>query len=682
MLLAISSNRAFGQAGALLAFAAAIVGILCGWWGMRTRNSALLRQLPRYAYMAFGGAVLSVAMMQRALAMRDWEVAYVQQVGSDLTPTLYNIAAMWSSLEGSILLWLVVLAGFVALVGRHYRHRADDPLVAWALIVLFVILGFFAVLAFGPASPFGPGRPGINFGPGPNQLLQNHVLVLFHPPIIYLGFTGLAVPFAFALAALITGRVGEGWLLETRRWALFGWAFLTTGIILGGWWSYEVLGWGGVWGWDPVENASLLPWLTATAYIHSVLVQERRGMLRVWNLSLLIATFALTILGTYLTRSGLLNSVHAFGAGAVGNYLLVFFAAVVLVSLALIGWRGDRLRSPGTIDSPLSREAAFLANNLLFALFAFVVLLGTIFPLLVEALQSRQIKIGAPYFQRMTMPIGLTLLFLMAVAPVLPWRKASEELLRQRLFWPAVVGLIGIALGVAGGISRWPALTAFGLGGWAAGSALRQLALAARRNGWRGFVGRANGGMVVHLGVIAIAVALAASSSYSRTATLTLTVGEPVTWDDHTFELTAIRATRSPESCDLTVPLSCRTTAVVADVLVDGRQEYSPAITRYTQMGTEVPTPSVRTGVTRDVYLTLDGRPEVAGDSATIQASVKPMIVWLWVGGALMLVGTLLSMFPGKRRRPTAPVSEPAGARPSAAAGAPAGATAEVTTHA
>ena len=241
--------------------------------------------------------------------------------------------------------------------------------------------------------------------------------MLFHPPILYLGYVGFTVPFAFAIAALITGRVGEGWLMETRRWALFSWAFLTIGILLGGWWSYEVLGWSGVWAWDPVENASFLPWLTGTAYIHSVLVQERRGMLRVWNLSLLVATFSLTILGTFLTRSGVLSSVHAFGDGPVGTYLLVFFGVVVAVSLALIGWRGDRLRSPGAIDSPLSREGAFLANNVLFTVFAFVVLLGTVFPLLVEALQNRRTVVGAPYFDRLSTPIGLALLFLMAVAP-------------------------------------------------------------------------------------------------------------------------------------------------------------------------------------------------------------------------------------------------------------------------
>ena len=228
--------------------------------------------------------------------------------------------------------------------------------------------------------------------------------------------------------------------METRRWALFAWGLLTIGILLGGWWSYEVLGWSGVWAWDPVENASLLPWLTGTAYIHSVLVQERRGMLRVWNLSLLVATFALTILGTFLTRSGVINSVHAFAAGQVDGYLLVFFGLVVVVSLALIAWRGDRLRSPGAIDSPVSREGAFLANNVLFAVFAFVVLLGTVYPLLVEALQDRRTVVGAPYFDRLSMPIGIALLFMMAVAPVLPWRKASTELLRDRLFWPAWCG--------------------------------------------------------------------------------------------------------------------------------------------------------------------------------------------------------------------------------------------------
>ena len=514
-MFAASLNGALGRAGLVFTLVAATLGALGTIYGIRAGDRRILRLAPRYAWFCLAGAIAAVVMMQRALITRDFSLAYVQQVGSNSTPRLYNIAAMWSALEGSILLWVVILAGYTAAVAWRFRRRTEDPLVGWALAVMFIVMAFFALLSFGPADPFANGAPGVTDGPGPNPLLQNHVLVLFHPPILYLGYVGFTVPFAFAIAALVTGRVGEGWLMETRRWALFAWAFLTIGILLGGWWSYEVLGWSGVWAWDPVENASFLPWLTGTAYIHSVLVQERRGMLRVWNLSLLVATFSLTILGTFLTRSGILSSVHAFGDGPVGAYLLTFFGLVVAVSLALIGWRGDRLRAPGTIDSPVSREGAFLANNVLFTVFAFVVLLGTVFPLLVEALQDRRTVVGAPYFDRLSTPIGLALLFLMAVAPVLPWRKASLELLRDRLFWPAWCGAGALVVAVLLGADGWAPLVAFGLAGAAAGSALRQLVLATRRQGWRGLVGRANGGMIVHLGVILIAVALVASNSYT-----------------------------------------------------------------------------------------------------------------------------------------------------------------------
>jgi cytochrome c-type biogenesis protein CcmF len=620
-------------------------------YGIRRNDRRLLKQAPLYAWLALAGIVLSVVMMQRALITRDFSMAYIQQVGSADTPALYNVAAMWSALEGSILLWALILAGFTAAVAWRFRERTDDVLVGWALIVMFVITAFFALLSFGPADPFAAGAPGVTSGPGPNPLLQNHILVLFHPPILYLGYVGFAVPFAFAIAALVTGRLGEGWLMETRRWALFSWAFLTIGILLGGWWSYEVLGWSGVWAWDPVENASLLPWLTGTAYIHSVLVQERRGMLRVWNLSLLVATFALTILGTFLTRSGVLNSVHAFGDGPVGTWLLVFFVLIVVVSLGLIAWRGDRLRSPGAIDSPLSREGAFLANNVMFTLFAFVVLLGTLFPLFVEALQNRQTIVGAPYFDRLSVPIGLMLLFLMGVAPVLPWRKASVELLRDRLFWPAWMGAGSLAFAVAVGATGWAPLVAFGLAGFAAGAALRQLALATRRQGWRGLVGRANGGMVVHLGVIVIAVALASSNSFTHSATLTLVEGQPVEWGGHTFELESVDERTNERGSER---------VLAANVILDGGRSYRPAITTYLNIGTQVGTPSVRTGLTKDIYLTLDQGASPGDTSATVRVFVKPMIVWLWIGGLMMAIGTLLAAFPGSRRRlPTSPVSAP-----------------------
>jgi len=644
----LSVNGVIGHSLLIIGLVSSLFGAISLAYATRAGDRRLLRSAPNYAWLAGAAAVMAFATMIRALVVRDFSLAFVQQVGSRSTPSLYNVTAAWSALEGSILLWLTVLGGYTAVIMRKYRKRLDDPLIAWALVVMFVVLAFFFLLSFGPADAFKAGPAGVTDGPGPNPLLQNHILVLFHPPILYLGYVGFTVPFAFAIAALITGRVGEGWLMITRRWALFAWGFLTVGILLGGWWSYEVLGWSGVWAWDPVENASFLPWLTGTAYIHSVLVQERRGMLRVWNISLLIATFALTILGTFLTRSGVIKSVHAFSNSSIGPFLLGFFGLVVLVSLGLIAWRGDRLRSPGAIDSPISREGAFLANNVIFTLFAFVVLLGTVFPLIVEALQNRQIAVGQPFFDRLGMPIGIVLLFLMAVAPVLPWRKASGELLRERLFVPAWCGAIAILVSVLVGADGLAPLIAFGLGGFAAGAAGRQLVLATRRQGWRGLVGRANGGMIVHLGVILVAVALAASNSYTHVGEFTLQEGRPITYQGHTFELMDVRQFTTSRSKGL-----------AADISIDGGQSYSPAITRYTQMGTDIGTPSVQTGFTRDIYLTLEKAQSADATEVSVKIFIKPLILWMWVGGGLMAIGTLLAGFPGRRRRPTDAVSAP-----------------------
>jgi cytochrome c-type biogenesis protein CcmF len=586
--------------------------------------------------------------MEYAMITRDFSLAYVQKVGSWSTPALYNFAAVWSALEGSILMWVLILAGYTAAVSFWVRKRMQDLIASWALGVMFVVSAFFFLVSFFPANPFAAGAPGVLDGPGPNPLLQNHILVMFHPPILYLGYVGVTVPFAFAIAALITGRVGEGWLVATRRWSLFAWGFLTFGIALGSWWSYEVLGWSGVWAWDPVENASLLPWITGTAYIHSVLVQERRGMLRVWNISLLVATFSLTILGTFLTRSGVLNSVHAFSESSIGSWFLAFFAVVLVVSIGLIGWRGDKLRSPGVIDSPLSREAAFLANNVLFAVFAFVVLLGTVFPLIIEALQNRQIAVGAPFFDKLSMPIGLALLTLMAIAPVLPWRKASTETLRERLFWPTWCGVAALVASLLLGAYGLAPLLTFTLGGVAAGAAMRQVVLATRRQGWRGLVGRANGGMIVHLGVILIAVALGASNSFSKSQELSLVANVEASFSGHTFELKDVVEVRDDRSI-----------SVKALVLVDGKKIYAPAITKYTRIGMNVGTPSVRTSLTTDIYLTLEPPVRQDANEARIKVFIKPMIIWLWIGTALMAVGTVLAAFPGRRRKPTDATSAP-----------------------
>jgi cytochrome c-type biogenesis protein CcmF len=298
-----------GRALLLVGIVGSLFGAIAAISSARTREAAVTKLISRFAILNAVAAVGAFASMEYAMITRDFSLAYVQKVGSTATPALYNFAAVWSALEGSLLMWVLILAGYTVAVSFWLRKKMDDVLTNWAMGVMFIVSLFFFLLSFGPANPFVVGAAGVVDGPGPNPLLQNHLLVMFHPPMLYLGYVGMTVPFAFAIAALVTGRVGEGWLLATRRWTLFAWGFLTIGIILGGWWSYEVLGWSGVWAWDPVENASLLPWITATAYIHSVLVQERRGMLRVWNLSLLVSTFSLTILGTFLTRSGVLLSL-------------------------------------------------------------------------------------------------------------------------------------------------------------------------------------------------------------------------------------------------------------------------------------------------------------------------------------------------------------------------------------
>ncbi|MEP6660102.1 MAG: heme lyase CcmF/NrfE family subunit [Acidimicrobiales bacterium] len=640
-------NAALGIAGVTIGLGAALLGVISVLAGLRQKRPRFIAAGARYSVIGLAGTVLAFAGMERALITRDFRLAYVQKVGGRATPPLFNFASLWSSLEGSILLWTLVLALYVALVVRKFRRRLDDPLMGWALIVMFTISAFFNALMLGPANPFRIAATVAADGPGPNPLLQNHVLMLFHPPILYLGLVGFSVPFAFATAALITGRLGEGWLVETRRWTLFAWGFLTIGIVLGAWWSYEVTGWGGYWSWDPVENAVFLPWLTGTAYIHSVMVQERRGMLRVWNLSLLCATFSLTILETFLTRSGVLDSVHSFSESDIGPWLLSFFGLVVAVTIALIGWRGDRLRSPGTIDSPVSREAAFLVNNLLFAAFAFVVLLGTVFPLVVEAVRGDRLSVGRPFFDRMTTPIGLALLTMMAIAPVLPWRKASGELLRARLLWPAWMGVGALVFAAAVGARGFTPLVAFGLGGFAGGAALRQVVLASRRQGWRGFVGRANGGMIVHLGVVIVAVAVAASQSYAKVAEVKLKPNESAIVHGHTITYLGME----------TVQESNRITQK-ARVRVDGDGVYAPALQSYDR-GDVVATPSVRVGLKGDVYLSLDQPPATSGGAVGLKVVSEPLAMWLWVGGGIMAGGTALAAFPGRRRRPTDPVSAP-----------------------
>jgi cytochrome c-type biogenesis protein CcmF len=659
-------NGALGHTGVLLGFVAALVGIAVLAFGLAKGRSSTKRSGQIYAPVVLLGGLIGLVAMEHALLTHDFSLSYVAANNSRNTPWLYSFTGLWSALAGSILLWGVVLGGYATAMVWRFRRRSGEDLVAWATLVVYVVAAFFFGLMLGPADPFKHLMGTVpTDGTGPNSLLQNNPLVLIHPPMLYLGLVGFTLPFAFAIASLITGRLDEDWQGETRRWTLFAWAFLTMGILLGAWWSYQVLGWGGFWGWDPVENAALLPWLVGTAYLHSVMVQQRRGLLRIWSLSLVVAAFSLTILGTFLTRSGVIQSVHSFSESTIGPLLLGFFGLVLVTGVGLIAWRGDRLRSTGGIDSPVSREGAFLVNNLLFVGFAFVVLLGTVFPLLYEALNGgTQVGVGAPYFNRFFVPVGLGLLFLMAVAPALPWRKTTVEVMRGRLAIPAAVGVLVVVACVLAGIHGIEPLLAFGLGGFAAASAGRSLLLSVRGayrgarssggssiraaiSGWRGFVGRANGGMVVHIGVVVIAVGLAAATSFLHRNELHLARGQTATFAGHTVRFEGTRVVTSTSHSSFQAALR-----------IDGGGMFYPAVSQFGTGTTTVGTPAIDSSWKDDLYLTIASIPN-KGTVWTFGAVEQPLVMWLWIGAGLVGFGSVLSAIPGRRRRPTDPASTP-----------------------
>src|SRR5919198_5015088 len=430
-----------------LALGVSVYGIGAAGVGARRRRPVLVESARTSAYSLFGLALAANGAMLAAILSNDFSIRYVAENSSRATPTFFKVLSLWSADEGSLLLWNLILAGYIAAVALRFRHRRPETLPL-AMGVMYAVSAFYLVLVLGPTRPFATLASAPLDGRGPLPLLQNHPLMAAHPPFLYLGFIGMTVPFAFAMAALINGTLSDRWIRLTRRWALAAWLFLTVGLVLGALWSYGVLGWGGYWAWDPVENVALLPWLVTTAFLHSVIIQERRGMLKVWNLSLVVGAFALTTFGTFLTRGSILSSVHSFAQSLVGPLYLGFLVAVLLAGFGLIAARAWRLRSEGRLDSPLSREAVFLGNNLLLVAITLVVLIGTIFPLLVEALTGRQVTVGGPYFRETTIPLFLLLLFLAGVGPLLPWRRASGEQVTRRLTVPAVAGaftLVGLA---------------------------------------------------------------------------------------------------------------------------------------------------------------------------------------------------------------------------------------------
>jgi cytochrome c-type biogenesis protein CcmF len=623
--------------------------------------------------MNFGLLTLANVLMVYALVTHDFSVSYVAQVGSRSTPLFFTIISLWSALEGSILFWGWILAGYSAVAIYLNRGRAGS-LIPYSAAILLGVGAFFYLLLVGPANPFGRVWPVPMDGPGPNPLLQNHPLMAVHPPLLYLGYVGLTVPFAFAMGALLSGQLDDTWVRLTRRWTVSAWGFLSLAIVAGMWWSYEVLGWGGYWAWDPVENASFMPWLTATAFLHSAMVQERRGMLRVWNLSLVVATFILTILGTFLTRSGIVASVHAFAEGEIGYYFLGFIAVALVFSLVVLAGRSSVLRTTGTMDGVASRETVFLLNNLVLTAFTFTVLLGTLFPLVAEAVRGVKVSVGAPFFNRMTVPLCMALLFLMGVGPALPWRTATGAVLRRQLVPPSVAALVVAILSMVLGLRSPYAVLAFAFGAFALVANLLEYGAgvgARMRSHGEGpllALGRlvaANhrryGGYLAHLGVIAMAVGITASSTFRQELDATLHPGEVALAPGGKYGI------RFDEPWGIDEPQRFVVGASVT-VLKDGREigALTPRLNFYRTSDQPITTPAVRSRPTLDIYLNLMAF-ERDGSSVTLRILTEPLVFWIWLGGGIMGIGALIALWPQRRRR--RPVA-PAPVRAAVAAGA------------
>jgi cytochrome c-type biogenesis protein CcmF len=642
----------------------AIWGIGAAAYAASKRDGRALASARWSALLTFVLIVIAALAMIGALVTHDFSIAYVARNNALETPLFFTVISLWAALEGSILLWTAILAGATAYVA--WRGTPALPrLATTALAVLFAMLTFFLLLVTTPAAdPFVRSEIVPLNGNGPNPLLQNHPLMGLHPPLLYLGYVLFSVPFAYAIASLVLGEGGDRWLVATRRFALVSWGLLGVGIVAGSWWSYAVLGWGGYWAWDPVENAAIMPWLVATAYLHSVMVEEKRRLLRSWNLSLVIATFTLTILGTFLTRSGVVNSVHAFTQSAIGPLLLGYLVAIVVLSVGLLLWRLPMLRDSGAVGAPLSREAIFLFQNVVFVAATLTVLLGTLYPLIAEALSGAQLSIGRPYFDRVEVPLALALLFLMGIGPQLPWHGASRATLERQFTAPIVAAAGGALLAVATGLSGAFAVLTYALAAFVAATVVQEFArgIRARRtlhgeNATAAFTnlfrrnGRRYGGYVVHLGIVLVAVAVATSQSKTVEVEHTVRAGEHFEVAGYTVAFSGLRKVSEPQR-----------DALVADLRVVGNGadvQLRPSLLFFPSATQAVGSPGISAGLGDDVYTILVAYDTTAQSWATIRVLVIPLVSWLWLGGAVVGLGAVIAAMPQpKRREAVQPLAE------------------------
>ncbi len=628
--------------------------------GIRTRRPDLVASARRAVSMVALLEVLAACVLMGALFRRDYTFAYVASHVRDTQPVWYNLTSFWGGMEGSLLLWALILSGY-SLAALRGVSQERPRLVPGVAAVCSAVSAFFLFMVTTVASPFAtlPFPPAD--GRGMNPLLLNPWMAI-HPPTLYLGFVGMTVPFAVVMAALADGGVEEAGVLLARRWMLWAWYCLSMGRVCGAKWSYVVLGWGGYWAWDPVENAAFMPWLVSTAFLHSVMVQERRAVLGQWTVLLVVLAFGLSIFGTFLTRSGVLSSIHSFTQSPLGAYFLGFLALAMLAAFGVVAWRWETLRSRNGLDAVLSRESAFLFNNVVFVTIAFAVFLGTVFPVISEALTGRRVNVGPPFFDHVVSPLSLLLLLLMGVGPLLAWRRASLASLRRDVLAPGAAGvLLGLAL-LAAGVRAPGAVLAFALCGFVAGTIALEFARGIRlrlAHGEGGAVAavvalvagnrRRYGGYIVHLGILLVFAGITGSSVFSTQRVATLRPGDAVQVGHYRVRFDRLSQTTGNGALVVTARLRA----------FAGARDLGPLDAHRTLFleGTDTTTDvALRSTPLDDLYVILTAWTQEG--AATLRLLVNPLVMWIWAGGFVLTAGAVIAMLP-ERGRASLPVGAP-----------------------
>jgi cytochrome c-type biogenesis protein CcmF len=591
------------------------------------------------------------ALMIHAFVTNDYRIKYVQHYSDSVQPFFYKLTSYWGGLDGSIMFWVFLLAAFGAIAVHVNRHRHRE-LIPYVVAVVSVVELFFLFVMIVHKNPFDTFLVDVPAqGEGLNPLLQNPYMVI-HPPALYLGFVGMTIPYAFCMAALLTGHLDDSWLRAIRRWTIVSWLFLSFGLALGMIWAYEVLGWGGYWGWDPVENAGLLPWLTATALIHSMTMQEQRGMMRSWNVILVVITFFLTIFGTFMTRSGVVQSVHAFGEDRMLAVMFTVFMVLILaVSCGLILYRWPLLRPRREFRSWASREAAFAANGWLLVFAAFFVLFATMFPTLAELVTGQRLTVGPPFFNKWMLPIGLALLFLTGVGPLLAWRKSSGAILRREFQWPIVAGLVTGGAVYLLGIRVWASALCFVFAGFVAATIAQEFiqgARVGRGTGARarlaalvGLLGRSRrryGGYIVHLGVVLMFVGFA-GEGLKQSQQVLLRPGNQATVGEYSFRYDGIKVTEGAQKQVVTGEVT---------VLLEGRElgRLYPGKSFFRNREEEPMTDvAIRRSLIKDLYLVMPAF-DLKDQSASFEIVINPLVSWIWFGFLVLTLGTCIALLP------------------------------------